>query len=55
MIWASSPKKASGVVSEVDEALVRRTGLDAGLVDVKICAVDAIWSGLKFVYRKADR
>ena len=40
---------------DLGEAEVRRAGLDAGLVDVKICAVDETWSGLKFVYRVADR
>lgn len=55
MIWVSWPKKASGVVTDVTEEMVRDTGLAAGLVDVKICAVDTTWSGLKFVIRKADR
>lgn len=55
MIWVSWPKKASKVPTSVDEALVRRKGLELGLVDVKICAVDETWSGLKFVYRKKDR
>ncbi len=54
-MWISWPKKSSGGFTEVDEAMVRSAGLDAGLVDVKICAVDGTWSGLKFVYRKADR
>jgi len=53
--WISWPKKASKVPTEVDEALVRKTGLKTGLVDIKICAVDDIWSGLKFVYRREDR
>jgi len=55
MLWVSWPKKASGVSTEVDEAIVRATGLANGLVDVKICAVDETWSGLKFVYRVEDR
>lgn len=55
MLWISWPKKASGVATEVAEADVRRAGLAAGLVDVKICAVDDTWSGLKFVYRMKDR
>ena len=55
MIWVSWPKKASKVPTTVDEALVRKTGLDIGLVDIKICAVDETWSGLKFVYRLKDR
>ena len=55
MFWISWPKKSSKVPTEVDEALVRKSGLEAGLVDIKICAVDEIWSGLKFVYRVKDR
>jgi len=55
MLWIAWPKKASGVVTDITEALVRRAGLDGGLVDVKICAIDGTWSGLKFVYRKKDR
>ena len=55
MLWVTWPKKASKVVTDVTEALVRQTGLDAGLVDVKICAVNDIWSGLKFVRRLKDR
>ncbi len=55
MVWVSWPKKASGVQTELDENGVRRLGLAAGLVDVKICAVDETWSGLKFVLRLRDR
>lgn len=55
LIWVSWPKKAAKVATDVTEALVRKTGLDNGLVDVKICAVDPTWSGLKFVYRTKDR
>lgn len=55
MVWASWPKKASGVETELDGNVVRRIGLDAGLVDVKVCAVDEVWSGLKFVFRLVDR
>lgn len=55
MIWISWPKKASKVPTEVDEGLVRATALGQGLVDVKICAVDQVWSGLKLVIRKEDR
>lgn len=55
MLWVAWPKKASKVATDVTEALVRSTGLDAGLVDVKICAVNDIWSGLKFVRRLKDR
>jgi hypothetical protein len=55
MFWVSWPKKSSGVVTDVDENVVRGIGLDAGLVDVKVCAVTDIWSGLKFVRRVKDR
>jgi hypothetical protein len=55
MLWVSWPKKTSGVPTDVNENIVRAAGLTAGLVDVKICAVDEIWSGLKFVYRLKDR
>ncbi len=55
MLWVSWPKKASGVVSDLDENEVRKIGLMAGLVDVKVCAVSEVWSGLKFVIRKQDR
>ena len=52
MIWVSWPKKASGVPSEVTEDVVRELALPLGLVDVKVCAVDETWSGLKLVIRK---
>lgn len=55
MIWLSWPKRASGVATELNDNVVRTIGLDAGLVDIKVCAVDEIWSGLKFVIRVADR
>lgn len=55
MMWVSWPKKASKVVTDLDENQIREFGLSNGLVDVKVCAVDEIWSGLKFVYRLADR
>ena len=55
MIWVAWPKKSSGVVTDLNFNNVQRTGLDAGLVDVKICAVNDVWSGLKFVYRLKDR
>jgi hypothetical protein len=55
MLWVSWPKKSSGVATEVDEKLVRDTGLAVGLVDVKVCAVTEVWSGLKFVRRVKDR
>ena len=55
MLWVSWPKKSSGVATDVYENEVRRIGLAAGLVDVKVCAVTEIWSGLKFVRRVKDR
>jgi Protein of unknown function (DUF3052) len=55
MLWVSWPKKASGVPTDLNEDEVRRIGLEAGLVDVKVCAVDETWSGLKFVIRVKDR
>lgn len=54
-LWVSWPKKTGGLRSDLDENLVRAHGLAAGLVDVKVAAVDATWSGLKFVRRLADR
>jgi len=55
MLWISWPKKSSGVASDLDENVVRQIGLKAGLVDVKMCAVSQVWSGLKFVIRLRDR
>ena len=55
MLWVSWPKKASGVATDLNENVVRDIGLDAGLVDVKVCAVTEVWSGLKFVIRVKDR
>jgi len=55
MIWVSWPKKASGVRTDLNENIVREVGLATGLVDVKVCAVDEVWSGLKFVFRLKDR
>ena len=55
MLWVSWPKKSSGVASDLDENIVRKIGLDTGLVDVKVCAVSEVWSGLKFVIRVKDR
>ena len=55
MLWIAWPKKSSGVVTDLSFENVQRIGLDAGLVDVKICAVNDVWSGLKFVYRLKDR
>ena len=55
MLWVSWPKKTSGVASDLDDNRVREIGLAAGLVDVKVCAITEIWSGLKFVRRVKDR
>jgi hypothetical protein len=54
-LWVAWPKKSSGVVTDLSERLVREFGLAHGLVDVKVCAIDGTWSGLKFVRRRADR
>jgi hypothetical protein len=55
MLWVSWPKKASGVISDLSDVVVRDIALPLGLVDVKVCAIDEIWSGLKFVIRKSER
>jgi hypothetical protein len=55
MLWISWPKKSSGVATDLSEGIVRTIGLESGLVDVKVCAIDATWSGLKFVRRLRDR
>ena len=54
-LWVCWPKKSSGVVTDLTEAEIRSYGLAHGRVDVKVAAIDAIWSGLKFVIRRADR
>ena len=55
VIWVSWPKKAAKVPTDVTEDVVRDVALPLGLVDVKVCAVDAVWSGLKLVVRKELR
>lgn len=55
MLWVSWPKKSSGVITDLSENVIRDFGLASGLVDVKVCAVNEVWSGLKFVYRLRDR
>ena len=55
MIWVSWPKKASGVATDLTEDGVRAVALAHGLVDVRVCAVDEVWSGLKLVRRLKDR
>lgn len=55
MVWVSWPKKASKVPTDVTEDVIREVALPMGFVDVKVCAVDAVWSGLKLVIRKELR
>ena len=55
ILWITWPKKTSGVATDLNENVVREIGLAAGLVDVKVCAVTEVWSGLKFVRRVKDR
>lgn len=54
-LWIAWPRRAAGHVSDLGDAVVREFGLAAGVVDVKVAAIDDDWSGLKFVYRLADR
>jgi hypothetical protein len=55
VLWISWPKRAARIPTDLSENLIRDMGLRQGLVDVKVCAVDESWSGLKFVYRLQDR
>lgn len=55
MIWVSWPKKASKVVTDITEDIIRNFALEIGLVDIKVCAVDETWSGLKLVIPVKDR
>ena len=54
-LWVAWPKKSSGITTDLSFEPVQKFGLEEGLVDVKICAVNDVWSGLKFVYRLKDR
>ncbi|MFI6318339.1 hypothetical protein ACIBG8_12505 [Nonomuraea sp. NPDC050556] len=54
-LWVCWPKRSSGVPTDLSENPIREYGLAQGLVDNKVCAIDATWSGLRFVYRVADR
>ncbi len=54
-LWIAWPKRASGLATDLGDGVVRELGLAAGLVDNKVCAIDATWSGLRFVYRLRDR
>jgi hypothetical protein len=55
MIWVSWPKKSAKVPTDITEDVIRAVALPMGLVDVKVCAVDAVWSGLKLVVRRQNR
>jgi hypothetical protein len=55
MLWVAWPKKAAKQQTDLTEDVVRRIGLAAGLVDVKVCAVNEVWSGLKFLRRRVPR
>ena len=55
IIWVSWPKKSSGVATDLTDVVVRDTALPLGLVDIKVCAIDDTWSGLKFVIPKDQR
>jgi hypothetical protein len=55
MVWVSWPKKASGVATDLSDVVVREIARPLGLVDIKVCAIDDTWSGLKFVIPKEQR
>ena len=55
MIWVSWYKKSAGITTDVTEDMIRKSALSIGLVDVKVCAIDEQWSGLKLVIRKENR
>ena len=55
VLWISWPKRSSGRQADLDENSIRETGLNNGMVDVKVCAINEQWSGLKFVFRLKDR
>jgi hypothetical protein len=55
MVWVSWPKKAAKVETDITEDVIRKVALPMGYVDVKVCAVDEVWSGLKLVIRKSER
>ena len=54
-LWLAWPKRTSGLTTDLGDDIVRELGLATGLVDNKVCAIDQTWSGLRFVYRRADR
>lgn len=55
VVWVSWPKKASGVATDITEDRIRDIALPMGFVDIKVCAVDDTWSGLKLMIRKSER
>jgi hypothetical protein len=55
VIWVSWPKKSSGVLTDISEDKIREVALPLGLVDIKVCAVDEVWSGLKLMVRREKR
>ena len=55
VLWISWPKKASGVVTDITEDVIREVCLPLGFVDIKVCAVDETWSGLKLMIRRENR
>ncbi len=55
VFWVSWPKKSSGVVSDITEDVIREVSLPLGFVDIKVCAVDDTWSGLKLMIRRENR
>ena len=55
IIWISWPKKSSKILTDIDENVIRQEALELGLVDIKVCSVDDVWSGLKLVIRKENR
>ena len=55
VVWVSWPKKASGVPTDITEDTIRHLALPLGLVDIKVCAVDETWSGLKLMIRRTER
>ena len=54
-LWVAWPKRSSGVSTDLDENVLREVGLPTGMVDNKVCAIDEVWSGLRFVWRRQDR
>jgi hypothetical protein len=55
VLWVSWPKRASGVATDITEDTIRAVALPMGFVDVKVCAVDGVWSGLKLMIRRSER